>query len=214
MRRFHFRVSENLSYKIVALLITLILWMIIFTSKEAAVEKVVPVQYSTSNDMVLLNKLPNEVRFRVIGARMVLKKVSAENEPLNIDLTTAREGVSTIRIHADSLDLPANAKVVGIMPPMITVRLEKLISKIVPIEVVTMGQLPKGKRLLKVAAQPEIWEIFGPRSEIAKIGKVKTLPLDLSQIESTGLQDVNLDMKDLNLDAKSQGRIKVQVVIK
>src|SRR5690606_21964357 len=124
---------ENLSYKIVALLITLILWVLIFTSKEAGMDKSLPVQYNIPEEMVLMNRLPSEVKFRILGSRLALKKVSEDDDPLVIDLSTAREGVSTIRIHSENINLPANSKVVSIMPPMITVRLERLISKIVPV---------------------------------------------------------------------------------
>ncbi|CAM5998641.1 unnamed protein product [Sphagnum balticum] len=98
--------SENASYKIVALLITLILWVIILGSKEAAIVKMIPANYILPKDMAIANSVPTEVAFRLTGPRLPLKRYSEINDPLTIDLSSASEGFSTIRVHPDSIDVP------------------------------------------------------------------------------------------------------------
>src|SRR5690242_14445248 len=98
--------SENSSYKVVALLITLILWVIILGSRESTVTKLVTVEYLLPKDQMVVNNIPREVAFRVSGPRLALKRFSEFSEPLTVDLSSALEGLTTVRIHPDSINVP------------------------------------------------------------------------------------------------------------
>lgn len=117
--------KENTSYKIVALLITLILWVIILGSKEAIMIKLVPVNFILPKGLVITNNVPQEVSFKAAGPRLVLKKFNEHHDPLVIDLSHMSEGPTTIRIHADSVNTPPGVRILNMSPGAITVKLEK-----------------------------------------------------------------------------------------
>ena len=206
--------SENSSYKIVALLITLILWIIILGSKEATIDKKVSADYPLSKDMAIVGAVPKEVTFRISGPRLTLQRFSESNEHLNIDLTAALEGQTTFHIHPDSIDLPPGVRVIGVSPSNVTVRLEKVVTLSVPVKANLTGQLPQDRHLVNVTVQPPGIEIAGVRSAVENFKFIKTEPVDLTGLESSLTKDVGLILDDPAVSGKKENHVRVDLTIK
>ncbi len=209
-----FSLSENTSYKIVALLITLILWVIILGSKEASIVKMITTDYLLPHDMMIVNNAPHQVAFRVSGPRLSLKRFAEVSEPLTIDLSSAPEGVSTIRIHPDSINVPPGLRVTSVSPTTLAPKLERMISRDVPVELQTKGKLPSGKKLVHVTVTPAVWEVTGARSQIEGIKSLKTTVLDLSDVHESSTKVVDLVLAEQNIMHKKETKIKVDLVVK
>ena len=188
-----FGISENTSYKIVALLITLILWVIILGSRESTVLKMIPTEYLLPRDTMIVNNVPHEVAFKVAGPRLALRRFTEFNEPLTIDLTSAMEGLTTVRIHPDSINVPSGLRVVSVSPSTITPSLDRIISKVVGVQLDMIDKLPNGKTIKSVEIIPSEWQISGARSFIVKTTFIKTAPIDLSKIQETLSEEVPLN---------------------
>ena len=214
MKQTAFGLSENASYKIVALLITLILWVIILGSKEAAVIKTVATEYLLPRDMVVTNNVPREVAFRVIGPRLALKKFSENSEPLTIDLTSAIEGLTTVRIHPDSINVPPGLRVTSVSPSIITPKLEKSITKSIPIQVTTTGKLPSGINVVSLKADPPQWQVSGTRASVEGTSVVKTTPLDLTNVRSSLTQELALVIDEPGIQKQKNAKVKVELIVK
>jgi YbbR domain-containing protein len=206
-------ISENASYKVVALLITLILWVIILGSKEAAIVKMIPTNYILPRDMVITNSVPGEVAFRLTGPRLPLKRFSENVEPLAMDLSSALEGSTTIRIHPDSVDVPPGIRVISVTPATITAKIEKLVTVKVPVEVDFKGELPSGHKLGKVTLSPAQVEITAYRSAAEKIKKIKTETLDLASIETSVTRDVSLVLDEPGIVKKGSPQVHLNLEV-
>jgi len=207
-------VSENASYKVVALLITLILWVIILGSKEASVVKQIKTNFILPHDMEVTSPIPTEVSFRLTGPRLPLKRFSETSDPLIVDLSSALEGSTTIRIHPDSIDVPAGIHVIAVSPATITAKIEKVIQGHVPIEANLKGSLPKGYRLGRIIVEPSFYDFIAPRSIAEKIKKVTTTPIDLSLLKASSSQDVPLGGEEFavaNKGSPNQVRVNLEV---
>lgn len=207
-------ISENTSYKIVALLITLILWIIIMGSKEAVIVKSVPITYLVPQETVLVGKVPQEVAFKISGPRLMLNRFSAMQEPLTVDLTASREGRSTVRIHPDGLNTPPSLRVLSVSPTYVPIKLEKVITKIVPVKVITQGSLPKGRRLRKMVLDPENIGVSGPRSVLRSVNYIPTQPLDLTQINETTTVSLGLVLNKADLVKEGPEQVQVRMIVK
>jgi YbbR domain-containing protein len=209
-----FSLSENTSYKIVALLITLILWVIILGSKEATVVKMISTDYLLPRDMIIVNNVPHQVAFRVSGPRLALKRFSEVAEPLTVDLSSALEGTSTVRIHPDSINVPAGLRVSSVSPATLTPKLEHMIHREIPIEIQLKGKLPAGKKLAQTILNPTTWEVQGARSALEGLKTIKTEPLDLSSINASTSKELALVIDELNIVRKKEAKVKVDLVVK
>ena len=118
--------KENTSYKIVALLITLILWVIILGNKDSVMIKMVRVEFIVPKNMHMINEVPKEVAFKAAGPRISLKRFNDLKEPLIIDLSAAQSGITTIRLHTDSINTPPGVRVLSVSPHSITPHLERV----------------------------------------------------------------------------------------
>ena len=191
--------SENASYKVVALLITLILWVIILGSKEAALVKMIPCNYILPKDTVITTDVPKEIAFRLTGPRLPLKRFSETVEPLAVDLSSALEGSTTIRIHPDSIDVPPGIRVISVSPATITAKLEHIISSKVLVEANLIGSLPPSFKLGRVNVTPSEVELTGPRGAIEKLKKVLTTPVDLSTLDGPIIKNLDLQISDASV---------------
>jgi len=208
-------VSENASYKVVALLITLILWVIILGSKEASIVKLVKTNFILPHDMEIVSPVPYEVSFRLTGPRLPLKRFSENTDPLIVDLSSAVEGSTTIRIHPDSIDVPAGIHVIAVTPATITTKLEKIVQGHVPIEVSLEGTLPRGLHIGKISVEPQYYDFMAPRSLVAKIKKIITEPINLSALRSSINQNVPLGGDAFILVSKGvPSRVRVNLEVK
>ncbi|MDZ4678515.1 MAG: CdaR family protein [Oligoflexia bacterium] len=209
-----FSLSENTSYKIVALLITLILWVIILGSKEATIVKMIAADYLLPRDMMIVNNVPHQVAFRVTGPRLALKRFTEVAEPLSIDLSSAVEGVSTVRIHPDSINVPAGLRITSVSPASLTPKLERVVHRDVPVQLQTKGTLPEGKKLVSTVITPAAWEVWGARSVIDGIKFLKTTPLDLSEIKESTTKELTLAIDEQNIVQKKEAKVKIDLVVK
>jgi YbbR domain-containing protein len=209
-----FGISENTSYKIVALLITLILWVIILGSREQAVSKFIPTEYLLPRDTMIVNTVPHEVAFKVVGQRLGLKKFTEMNEPLTIDLTSAVEGITTVRIHPDSINVPQGLRVVNVSPNVITPNIEKLVSKFVRIEILTTGSLPDGLTIKSAEVEPKEWSVTGARTAIERLQSIKTAPIELSKIKESLTEDVPLIIIGSGLLKQQDAKVRINLVVK
>jgi YbbR domain-containing protein len=213
MKQTAWGLSENSSYKIVALLITLILWVIILGSKEATTIKMVHADYLLPKDMVIINgpSVPQDVAFRVSGPRLALKKFTESNEPLTVDLTSALEGLTTVRIHPDSINVPPGLRVTSVSPSTITPKLERIVGKVVVVEPQMAGPVPPGTEV-KLIVDPPQWEVFGARSVVERMKSVKTLPIQLEKLEDT-VKEVPLSLDEPGLARNKDAVVKVEIKI-
>ena len=89
-------------------------------------------------------------------------------------------GEQTFTISANNLTLPPGVSLVRVVPSQIRVRLERRITKDVPVEVRFAGPPPAGYRIVHQDVQPSTVRILGPESRLEHIGAVQTDPVDLS----------------------------------
>src|SRR5690606_38635104 len=112
-------------YKLVALFITLILWVSVLGRKETTVSKEVPLNFIAAEDKIVSSVSSKLVRFELTGSRRALRRFIAERaEPISVDLKIRGVGRLIVTVPEDSLRLPFGVKVQGVNPPSIVVDIE------------------------------------------------------------------------------------------
>lgn len=111
-------VFENGSYKIVALFISLILWLTILGRRDFVYSKNVDLEVQTAPNLSVIEQSHAYIRVRVTGPRASLKKFmeSNSNQVILLDISSMGEGKIEIPISEKKLDLPLGVRVVSIKP--------------------------------------------------------------------------------------------------
>lgn len=108
--------TKNGSYKVVALFVSLVLWVTILGRKDIVLTHEVDLQIHLAPNQVLRNELPKKVQVRLSGPRMGLKKFAKSEELITLDLAHLQAGRQRVEIPKESLALPLGVKVVSITP--------------------------------------------------------------------------------------------------
>ena len=112
-------VKENQIYKLVSLLVALALWTTIIGRSDLVVSRDFTVQYLLKSNHFLVDDAIRRIRVKVSGPRDALKKFSAMEESITLDLKGLSEGAQSIFITPDQLNLPFGVRVISLTPNMI-----------------------------------------------------------------------------------------------
>lgn len=116
-------VTENFSYKIVALFISLILWLTILGRRDFVLSKKVDVEFQTNANQVVVAQTADNIRVKVSGPRAALKKFmdNPQIQSIVIDISQRGEGVLDVDVPLNSIEVPLGVRVLGVRPNVIRV---------------------------------------------------------------------------------------------
>jgi YbbR domain-containing protein len=107
---------ENLSYKLIALVVTLVLWLSMIGSKDSVLTKDYQLQVLLPANTELAHPVPDYVRVEVVGPRVALKKLGQMSSMYTVDLSNASVGQMTVRLTPEGVNLPLGTRVVSVDP--------------------------------------------------------------------------------------------------
>jgi len=108
--------TDNLSYKFVALGVAIILWMSMMGRKDSTLVKDFELQVLLGPNLEMETSIPQLVKVEVVGPRVALKKINQMSPVFTVDLTSARAGRQVIQLSREGLNLPIGARVLSLEP--------------------------------------------------------------------------------------------------
>ena len=115
--------TENLSYKIVALFVSLILWISILGRRDFVGTKEVDLQFTTSENVVVMSQSSDKVRLKISGPQPVIKKFKEKISLLKLDATDYPTGQFEFDINLNQFDIPKGIKILSVKPNTVKVEL-------------------------------------------------------------------------------------------
>lgn len=175
--------TENLGYKLIALLLALLLWFDVSTDEVAVIEYPVPLRIAVQgSDMIVTNDLPPEVEVTFSGRGRDL--LGLDVGELAIEREVRGGENDTLQILLDPRDVlkPADVEVtpIAVTPGQVMVVTDRYMEKTVPLQPIGMPQAEDGYEVVDVVVEPRRVKVRGVTAEVRPIG---SLALDLSQIE-------------------------------
>jgi|GEM_PF-2563425 len=185
---------ENKALKFFSLLLAISLWFFVMGEREAefSFSEVPLVLLNKSDDLIITTQTADSVSLRVRGSRGILATLSSSSIKAIINLEGVRAGTTTFRNLVDKVKLPNGVKVTAISPAELSVTVEPLVTKIVPVQLTTKGILKEGYEISRISVTPEFVEVRLAKSEADELEKVVTEPLDISGFASDINREVTL----------------------
>lgn len=195
----------NLGTKLVSIAMAIVLWGIVLGSRNVEITKEVPLEVITSSDVAPASELPERISFRLSGPKAFLRGVlDRGEEPIRVNLVGTKPALVTYRFFTDNIRVPIGVKVLSIQPPSITVKLENLKTKQIPVHLQILGTPPEGYRLEKVDVKPNTIQISGPESRLAGLSEIQSRPIDISHLKETLEEEFPLDLSGRNLKVEGE----------
>jgi YbbR domain-containing protein len=111
-----YRLTDNLSYKFVALGVAIILWMSMLGRKDSTMMKDFELQVLLPPNLEMETQIPQIVKIEIAGPRVALKKINQMSPVFTVDLTSSRPGRQLVLLNREGLNLPIGARVISIDP--------------------------------------------------------------------------------------------------
>jgi YbbR domain-containing protein len=120
-RRLSGVITENFSYKIVALFISLILWLTILGRRDFVLSKNIDIELITAPSKQVVAQTSDHIKVKVSGPRSALKKFidSSFSQSISIDISQRGEGVIYVDIPLNKIEVPLGVKILGVRPNQI-----------------------------------------------------------------------------------------------
>lgn len=110
--------TENWSYKLVALFVAMILWITVLGRRDIVMTKSIEVDLLVGANQRVVTQSIEHVKVQVMGPRQQLIKF-LENQLSNVislDLTDFKSGNHEVEINLSKLELPIGVSIVSVKP--------------------------------------------------------------------------------------------------
>ncbi len=189
--------TENLGLKFVALLITLGLVTIVRFQEK--VERWVDVEVNVTrpseiSGLLLTSEPPDTVRVSLRGRPSIIESI--KNGPMKLvvmDMSNREKpGSFTFYFEPEMFDFPSGVEVVGINPDVVLMRIERVVTRRLPVRVKTHGRLKSGAQLdEEPVVEPSEVTVAGPASLVRSLIHLETEAVD---IEGLGVGEHHVDI--------------------
>lgn len=204
---------ENLGLKISAVLIAVLLWLFVTSRGQSEMSLEIPVEFKdVPVGLGIASTSAKMVNVTIKGQERVMKNVRPADVRVFIDLSKSKKGEGSFRISQDDIKLPYAMKVMNIEPTTLRVKLDETATKPVTINPVITGTPGKGFYVKAIEVEPKSIVIQGLKTEVRKIGEIRTETMDISGIGETVTQELNVDASGANIKLEKD-RVRVTVVI-
>ncbi len=174
--------TQNLGYKLVALLLALLLWFDVATDETTIIEYPVPLRIAVEGrDMIITSDLPDEVDVSFSGTGQDLLRLDKESLAILKSVEGGENDTTVVSLDPRDVQRPDDLDVtpVAVTPGQVRVVTDRFIEKTVQLEIVGKPMADEGYQVLNVRVEPRSVKVRGVTSEVRAIG---SLALDLSQI--------------------------------
>lgn len=180
--------TENKGLKLIALIITIGLFISVRAQEkvERWIDVEVEVEFPPKEaGLVLTNKPIRTIRVSIRGRRSMVNDIkNAPSHVVKMDLSNRkRPGMSTFFFEPEIFNF-RGVEVVDIKPEAVSVRIEKLETRQLPVKIKTVGRLKDGTRFDKSpTVTPDKVEATGPASVIRSVTSLYTEEVGIDGLE-------------------------------
>jgi YbbR domain-containing protein len=170
--------GSNLGLKVLALIIAVGLWLAGQRDIERSIEVPVEVRNLPAGLMLMDNRV-DFVVLRLSGPRRLVSTFDAETLKLGLDLSAAKPGPASFPLSSSSLNIPRGVTVSRITPPLINLRIEPVLRRVLPVSVRFANRLPSAFRIAELSINPDKVSVRGPADDVRGLVAAETVPLDI-----------------------------------
>jgi YbbR domain-containing protein len=204
---------RHLGLKVLAIVLASVLWFTV--AGEHVVERSLRVPLAVRNlppDLEIVGELPEAVDIRVRGSAAQMSRLDSGDVVAMLDLATARTGPRLFSLRTDEVGVPYGIEVAQVMPPSISLSIEKSVRRTVPIVPATDGEPAPGFVVGRMSAEPSTVPIMGPESHVRDVTSATTEPVEIDGRKERVRDVVTVGVTDSSVRLVQQG-LKATVVI-
>ncbi|WP_290919420.1 CdaR family protein [Halodesulfovibrio sp.] len=166
------------------------LWVVISGREKVEIWEKVSVELKgMPENLTLLSGLPPEIEIRVRGPKGLVRTITDRKLTYVLDLSKVSPGLNVLPVQAGGIRLGKAFDLVEVRPSRLTLEVDKLVEKELPVVPRWSGELPTDLFVESASVTPQFVTVRGPKSELAALSDVEavTPAPDVSQPGSVTL---------------------------
>jgi YbbR domain-containing protein len=200
------KVTHNWLLKLGSIAFAIGLWGFVnLGAREADRSIIVPLEFhNLPPKLMITSPIPESVDVRLRGPRTILGTIDERRQRITINLANVATGPTSFKIDADMLNLPRGVTMTRLTPVQVTLDVERIIERMLPVAANLTAAVPAGYRLVESEVRPAVVTVTGPAAQVGALRNVPVGPLHLpptsGNFEETVLLERPADLIQLSPD--------------
>lgn len=170
----------NFVIKLFSVVFAVMLWMHVSARGTSEVNLMVPLELrDIPKDMMVVGDVPGYLDVRLQGQEGVVRRLSPKDIASFISLSGSPQGEQSHTLSTSNVTVPLNVRVTSILPNEIKLKLEKIVTKTLPVKADIVGSPVPGLRVAGVSISPSSVTVAGPESSMRGIKGIFTQNIDI-----------------------------------
>jgi YbbR domain-containing protein len=208
-------VLQNTGLKILALLITSVLWLSVASRLSQVTLNPVPIEFSNPSPDLTISKYDTlSAKVFLRGPKDVIDALRSSDLAVVADLQGIEPGVRVIPLKVDVKRLPPgiDEQSVEIEPRSIRLTIERVVEVELQVTPRIEGEVSQGYEIYHVVIRPEKVKVIAPASHIKDVVNVSTESVNVAGKTETFSQQVAIDTGSPNVSTSEENQ-KVMLTI-
>ncbi|MFZ5774957.1 MAG: YbbR-like domain-containing protein [Thermodesulfobacteriota bacterium] len=209
------KLPRNWGLKLVSLLLAVLLWYFVAGEDKVDTNILIPVEIvNLPQELIVANQFKKELEVTVSGPRGLISGLGRQHVARTINLSKATPGTMVVSNDPETINFPRGIKVLRIQPSHLTLAIDQLVEKNLPVEVRTEGAPAMGFELTSIAIEPHVIRVAGPRTPLAQVESLRTAPITLSGLKTPVTLQVPLELTPEMLDLIGETVVTANVTVR
>ena len=165
-------------------------------------------------NMVIANQFKKELDVSVRGPKRLLQEMQQQNISRPVDLSNALPGAVVVQNTPESIPFPRGVTVQRVQPANVTLMVDQLLEKSIPLVATTSGEPARGFSLEGIRLSPALIKVNGPRNLISKVQSINTIAIDVDGLTQTSTVQVPLVLSEPLQKLIGETVVEAEILIK
>ncbi len=189
--------SKHWMLKLFSFIIGASLWYFVVGEDQIDTTITVPIEvHNLPADLVIANQYKKDIEASIRGPRRIIQEVRQQNVSRPIDLARVEPGAVVITNDSNSIPFQDGITVLRLQPTNITLLVDELIQKELPINPVTEGVPDPGYILENITLEPNTISVNGPKSLLGNRPALRTSIISLDNLKTSTKKQVHLNLDE------------------
>jgi len=187
--------AKDWGFKALALLFAMLMWYFVVGEDKVDMTVYVPIEITNlPQDLIIANQYKKRLEVTVSGPRGLVRTITNQHINRSIDLANAKPGTQIFQNKPANIKFPRGINIQRIQPANVTLTIDKLLERELPISAVITGEPAVGFRVITVSAKPSSISLKAPAETLKSTDFLPTKPVDLTGITGSFSKQVALDV--------------------
>jgi YbbR domain-containing protein len=211
-------ITENIGWKLLAVAIAVLLWILVASEPELSTFVTVPLAYKNlPQDLEISGEPVNSISLELRGPAGELRSLGETGglrPAVVVDMTAVQPGERTYPIGDGNVKLSRGVRLVRAIPSEARFEFERRRTRMVDVYPRFTGDGTNGYSVEHFTVEPNQLQVVGPASRVARISSVVTDRVDVSSVVGASEFRVNAFVEDPYVRFAGSPQVTVAVTMK